>query len=79
MEGMQETTRRGDKEFQQLVTKWESSARRAFLDAEAEQDLMGRQLIEHGAMCYFNCASDLRRVLASLLLGPLATPREDRR
>lgn len=43
-----------------LIAEWEHRARRKFIDAEKERDPMGRRLIEHGAMCYFNCAQELR-------------------
>lgn len=48
----------------ELITQWERLARSKFLSAEHEADDMGRHLIEHGAMCYFNCASELRKALA---------------
>jgi hypothetical protein len=43
-----------------LVERWERIARRKFSDAELETDDMGKRLIEHGAICYSNCARDLR-------------------
>jgi len=46
-----------------LRDEWNRRARRAFLDAETEEDLMGRRLIEHGAMCYFNCAMEITEAL----------------
>ena len=60
-----------------LVARWEQSARRAFWDAESEADPMGKRLIEHGAMCYFNCAQDLKEYQASLLLPPLSRQEEN--
>lgn len=54
------------KRLEELIEKWNHSARRAFYDAEREQDPMGKRLIEHGAMCYFNCATELTAALASL-------------
>ena len=49
-----------------LAVKWENWARRKWYDAEREKDPMGKRLIEHGAICYQNCAQDLRKVLSSL-------------
>lgn len=51
-----------------LVEKWEQSARFAFNSAEVQIDdpnkrPTGKQFIELGAICYFNCAQDLRRSL----------------
>jgi len=51
--------------FNSLVAHWENLARRKFLDAEQETDPMGKKLIEHGAVCYFNCARQLRQALHS--------------
>lgn len=48
----------------ELSIIWENRARYAFLSAEHETDPMGRRLIEHGAMCYFNCAQELRKALS---------------
>lgn len=52
--------------FSDLIFQWEQSARRAFYDAEHEKEPMGKRLLEHGAMCYFNCARKLREALASV-------------
>jgi hypothetical protein len=52
-------------ELSQLVLEWEQIAKRKFYDAQREKDPMGRRLIEHGAMCYFNCAQELRGVLCA--------------
>lgn len=59
-----------------LVEKWENLARRAFFDAEHEKDPMGKRLIEHGAMCYFNCAQELKAVQALISLQPSAIQEE---
>ncbi len=48
-------------QLQGLIDEWESYARRAFLNADRESDPMGKRLIEHGAMCYFNCAQALKK------------------
>lgn len=46
-----------------LADSWEAIARNKFRDAEVERDPMGKRLIEHGAMCYFNCAQALREAM----------------
>ena len=59
-----------------LIEEWERIARRAFYDAEYEKDPMGKRLIEHGAMCYFNCIQQLKAVQASISPQPLTTEEE---
>lgn len=49
--------------FEILIDNWEDKARRAFYDAESETNVMGKRLIEHGAMCLFNCALSLKEAL----------------
>ena len=60
----------------ELVDKWEKSARFAFLSAGEQKDDFGRRFIDHGAMCYMNCATDLKEVLASAGLLPSAIQGE---
>lgn len=50
-----------------LFVTWEKRARNKFRSAEREKDVMGKRLIEHGAMCYFNCAQELKEALAAPL------------
>lgn len=55
----------------ELVDSWEGIARRKFICAETQKDdpmnrPTGKNFITHGAMCYYNCARELREVLASL-------------
>ena len=51
--------------FNDLIARWEQTARRAFMDAKKEKDPMGKRVIENKAMCYFNCSNELKAVLAS--------------
>lgn len=60
--------------LQALAEKWEGTARLKFADAEREQSDFGRRFIEHGAMCYFNCAQALREALGDVLPRPSPTP-----
>lgn len=62
-----------------LILKWEQSARCAFADAKQETDPFGRRFIEHGAMCYFNCARDLRAVADASELPLSDTPTTDQK
>lgn len=52
-----------------LQEKWRTRASRCFADAKFELDPMGKRLIEHGAMCMFNCMMDVRRLLGLDLPG----------
>lgn len=61
-------------ELQELVHQWERQARRKFADAARENDPIGKRLIEHGAMCYFNCSQDLKEALSELSPPSSATP-----
>ena len=36
------------------------------MDAKSEDNEMGRKLIEHGAMCYFNAATELEEALKQI-------------
>ena len=62
-----------------LAVKWENVARRKWQDAEIETEPMGKKLIEHGAICYQNCARELREVLISASPQSLATQGEDQK
>lgn len=42
-----------------LALRWMRLAGLKFQDAKREPDAMGARLIEHGAVCYFNCAQEL--------------------
>lgn len=48
-----------------LLKDWSFQAAKRMADAKYETDPMGRRLIEHGAMCMFNCAMAIRHVLLS--------------
>ena len=53
----------------ELQEKWRQRAAKAFADAKLEQDPMGKRLIEHGAVCHFNCMMDVRKMLGLGLPG----------
>jgi hypothetical protein len=60
--------------LQLLVSEWERIARRKFTDAEETKgDPFGKRFIEHGAMCYFNCAQQIKTAIAGGAPLPLAT------
>lgn len=52
-------------ELDDLVKDWHHNAARKFEDAKFEKTGHGRRALEHAAMCYFNCAQELKKVLAS--------------
>jgi len=49
--------------LQQLANDWERIAASKFASADHEPDPMGKRLIEHGAICYWNCAQQLRKAI----------------
>lgn len=53
-----------------LTEQWKARARSKFLSAEQEPHEMGRRLIEHGAMCYFNCAQELGALIPQFAAQP---------
>jgi hypothetical protein len=46
--------------------EWRRLARKKLAEAPLEPDPMGRNLIAHGGMCYFNCAQALRKAVPEL-------------
>jgi len=47
-----------------LIETWKGRARRQFLCGEQTMDSpMGARLVEHGAACYANCATELEAAL----------------
>ena len=46
-----------------LVEQWKNIARKKFLDARGEETTFGKSFIEHGAVCYFNCATELENLI----------------
>jgi hypothetical protein len=53
-----------------LACHWENIVRRKWIDSETEDDPIGKRLIEHGALCYQNCARELREAIISVLPEP---------
>lgn len=53
---------------------WNGRAAKKFMDAKGENDEMGRKLIEHGAMCYFNAARELEEVLKQIQADAVPRP-----
>lgn len=53
-----------------LVLEWEQNARSQLQCAERTKDPMGKRLVQHGAMCYFNCAQAVRRHLDAAVSLP---------
>lgn len=68
----------------ELIDEWERYARCAFLSAEKQKDdpnhrPTGKRFIDHGAMCYLNCATELKEVLVSAGLLPSTTQEADQK
>lgn len=56
-----------------LVLEWEQSARSHLQCAERTKDPIGKRLVQHGGMCYFNCAQAIRRHLNAAAPRPSPT------
>jgi len=56
-------TQGDDSDLKRLADAWERIAGSKFASADHEPDPMGRRLIEHGAICYWNCAQQLRKAI----------------
>ncbi len=50
----------------ELSEKWRKASASKFRSAELEPDEMGKMLIQHGAVCYHNCWSDLQTLVGEL-------------
>ncbi|SPD73786.1 hypothetical protein PITCH_A1970005 [uncultured Desulfobacterium sp.] len=53
-----------------LADQWEAEAKRKMASARLHNDIAAQRptteaLIQHGAICYFACAQELRKALAS--------------
>ena len=46
-----------------LAKSWEQQSKIRFQNAEHEKNDMGKRLIEHGAVCYFNCSEQLKSLV----------------
>jgi len=46
-----------------LVEKWVVQAGRKFASADHESDPFAKRFIKHGAICYFNAAYELQKIL----------------
>ena len=57
----------------ELAEKWRKSSAYKFKSAELEPDEMGKRLIQHGAMCYHNCWSELRTLADALAASTTPT------
>jgi|GEM_PF-5224884 len=49
--------------LEKLLEQWEHTARRRFDDIQFEKTEHGKELLRATAVCYFNCASELRKAL----------------
>ena len=72
------------KRLSNLADKFELIAHQKFCSAKNQKNTVkrqptGKEFIEHGAICYLNCANALREALSSLLPLPLETPKRDQK
>ena len=52
-------------QLNKLIKNWENIAKFAFLSAKRQTGSFDKRFIEHGAMCYINCASELKQALSA--------------
>ena len=73
------TIKRSD--IEKLLRSWEHCVKRKFWDAKKEKDPMGKRLIEHGAMVYFNCGQELSKLIGQAIPFPTfsVAPKEDQK
>lgn len=62
----------------EIADNWLRIARRKFVDAETETEPEGKRLVEHGALCYMNCADELKAALNADALRPSTSQQEGR-
>lgn len=60
-------------QLDELILRWKLRAKRKFEDADKEPNEMGRRLINHGAFCYFNAATELEALLQIPADAPLSS------
>ena len=60
--------------LKQLAETWRKRAAHKFRDAKLEKVAIGKRLIEHGAMCYFNCSEELRKFADGLQAAEIVVP-----
>jgi hypothetical protein len=62
-------------ELTTLVQRWENSSRKRFESAKTvNEDPVQKLFLENSAMIYFNCANELKAVLASASPEIASTP-----
>ena len=52
-------------QLRQLLQQWDHQIAKRMESARHEANAHGRQAIEHGAVCIYNCAMELRHILSS--------------
>jgi hypothetical protein len=60
----------------ELAEKWRKTSAYKFRSAELEPDEMGKKLIQHGAVCYHNCRSELQTLVAEFYASTTPTKSE---
>ena len=58
-------SRRLEVQLQELLLQWDQQIAKRMESARHETNAHGRQAIEHGAVCIYNCAMELRQILSS--------------
>jgi hypothetical protein len=60
---------------QAVVEEWKRRGRRLFDDGKLQRDEYGRRFVEFGAVCYYNCITELE---AALQILPTPAPSATR-
>lgn len=64
-------------ELDALANSWGETARRKFASAARQKTKFGTRFVEHGAVCYANCAVALKRLIGADVSFPASTtPKE---
>jgi methionyl-tRNA formyltransferase len=59
----QECKQRIEEKLNDLVLQWLKTAQCKFIQSKDESDPFAKRFIQHGAICYFNCASQLKKLI----------------
>lgn len=65
-----------EKELMKLVLSWEHSARQQFRCSDSTSEEIGKRVMDHGAMVYFNCSQQVRSILCGISPPPSPTQEE---
>ncbi len=53
-----------------LIRLWACRADKKFRNSDLEESEFGKRFIQHGAVCYWNCANELQHLLKAWYAAP---------